>query len=196
MNRLQTNKLITYLSPFHNEQTPSCLCLIASTRRPSKALQNQARWKKKKKNRSHSSYLFKCNRGLFAQPTREYIKASSLINMRHGLLATDAGLILPAHNYTHQQHLFCMDDGQLQIHTFPVWAPAAHTETTNSTQLPPSSVCHPSNWSDCKTPETASCIFQMSLFTLTFSFVLAVTQSLWRSEGRHLSSLDSLNVAV
>lgn len=127
MNRLQTNKLITYLSPFHNEQTPSCLCLIASARRPSRALKNQARWKKKKKNRSHSSYLFKCNRGLFAQPTREYIKASSLINMRHGLLATDAGLILPAHNYTHQQHLFCMDDGQLQIHTFPVWAPTALT---------------------------------------------------------------------
>lgn len=41
--------------------------------------------------------------------------------MRHGLLATDAGLILPAHNYTHQQHLFSMDESQLQIHIFPAW---------------------------------------------------------------------------
>lgn len=51
MNRLQTNKLITCLSPFHNEQTLSCLCSIVSARRPSRALKNQARWKKKKKER-------------------------------------------------------------------------------------------------------------------------------------------------
>lgn len=39
--------------------------------------------------------------------------------MRHAPLATDAGVILPTHNYTHQQHLFCMDDSQLQIQIPP-----------------------------------------------------------------------------
>lgn len=35
--------------------------------------------------------------------------------MRHGPLATDARVILPTHNYTHQQYLFYMGNSQLQI---------------------------------------------------------------------------------
>lgn len=58
--------------------------------------------------------------------------------MRHGPLATDAGVILPTHNYTHQQHLFCMDDSQLQIQISPLCL-LPDTESTNSTHIPSSS---------------------------------------------------------
>jgi len=63
----------------------------------------------------------------------EYIKTNSLIYMRHGLLATDAGVISPTHNYMHQQQLFCMDDSQLQIQISPKCLPS-DTET-NSTHI-------------------------------------------------------------
>lgn len=150
MNRLQTNKLITYLSPFHNEQTQTRLCSIASTWRRFAALKNQVRWGERREIGATPGTCSSASASLFAQPTREYIKASSLIYMRHGLLATDAGLILPAHNYTHQQHPFCMDDSQLQIHIFPVWPRRSDTQTTNSAQLPSSSVWQPNNLSDWK----------------------------------------------
>lgn len=51
--------------------------------------------------------------------------------MRHGLLATDATVILPTHNYTQQQHLFCMDDSQTQIQISPVCA-LSDTESAKS----------------------------------------------------------------
>lgn len=74
----------------------------------------------------------------------EYIKAGSLIYMRHGPLATDAGVISPTHNYTHQQHLFCMDDSQLQIQISPLCL-LSDTESTNSTHIPSSSFWHKAN---------------------------------------------------
>lgn len=114
-------------------------------------------------NRSYFSYLLECTAACLHSPTSEYIKASSLIYMRHGLLTTDAGVILPTHNYTHQQHLFCMDDSQLQIHIFPLCL-CCDTETTNSAQIPSSSFWHRNNLSDWKTPLTISCFILMSLF--------------------------------
>lgn len=145
MNRLQINELITCLSHFY-KRTNSELSLFDSVRvcadREQVALKmNQD------DNRSHFSYLLECTAACLHSTTREYIKASSLIYMRHGLLATDAGVILPTHNYTHQQHLFCMDDSQLQIHIFPLCL-CSDTETTNSAQIPSSSFWHRNSLSD------------------------------------------------
>lgn len=87
-------------------------------------------------NHNHLSYLLEC--ATVCTACEEYIKACSLIYMRHGLLATDAGVISPTHNYTDQQQLFCMDDSQLQIQISPLCL-LSDTGSANSTYIPSSS---------------------------------------------------------
>lgn len=95
---------------------------------------------------NHLGYLLRVCCLCVCTAYEEYIKASSLIYMRHGLLATDAVVISPTHNYTHQQHLFCMDDSQLQIQISPLRL-LSDTEFTNSTHISSSSL-----WQTTKPP--------------------------------------------
>lgn len=86
--------------------------------------------------------------------------------MRHGPLATDAGVISPTHNYTHQQHLFCMDDSQLQIQIYPLCL-LSDTESTNSTHIPSSSSWRRTN------------SFHRIHLILSLSFSSIFTYSVW-----------------
>lgn len=94
--------------------------------------------------------------------------------MRHGLLATDAEVISPTHNYTHQQHLFCMDDSQLQIQISPLCL-HSDTESTNSTHIPSNSFWHKAN-----SFHRIHLILSQFLFLL-FSHILSVTCQLART---------------
>lgn len=116
---------------------------------------------------------------LFVQPTRNILKRRSLIYMRHGPLATDAGVISPTRNYTHQLHLFCMDDSQHQIRISPLCL-SSDTEYTNSTNI--SSI---SFWRQTKPP-----FYRIqSLWTvyLTFLFLPSSYSSLRASTFLFLS---------
>lgn len=97
----------------------------------------------------------------------EYIKVASLIYMRHGPLATDAGVILQTHNYMHQQHLFCMDDSQLQIQITPLCL-LSDTKSTNSTHTPCISIWHRTNLFHRPYPVSVS-----FLIFLPFSHILS-----------------------
>lgn len=106
-------------------------------------------------NHNHLSHLLKC--ATVCTAYKEYFKACSLIYMRHGLLATDAGVISPTHNYTDQLQLFCMDDSQLQIQISPLCL-LSDTGSANSTYIPSRSFWNQTK-PTCDTESSLSCLY-------------------------------------